>query len=149
VGRPPPHSELPSPMNSCLVIDDSKLIRTIHGRMLTQLGLTVTEAEHGEDGLARCREQMPDLILVDWNMPVMDGFTFVKTLRTLPEGRRPRVVLCTIESDLDHITKALAEGADEYIMKPFDIDILATKLIAAGIAISAPPCRKDPLADGR
>lgn len=136
-------------MNSCLVIDDSKLIRTIHGRMLTQLGMQVIEAEHGTDGLERCRERMPDLILVDWNMPVMDGFTFVKTLRTLPEGKRPRVVLCTIESDLEHITRALAEGADEYIMKPFDIHILATKLIAAGIAVTAPPSRKDPLADGR
>ena len=136
-------------MNSCLVIDDSKLIRTIHGRMLTKLGLKVREAEHGEAALARCREEMPDIVLVDWNMPVMDGFTFVKALRVMPEGKRPRVVLCTIESDLDHITKALAEGADEYIMKPFDIDILATKLTAAGITIATPPSRKDPLADGR
>ena len=136
-------------MNSCLVIDDSKLIRTIHGRMLTKLGLKVREAEHGEDALARCREEMPDVVLVDWNMPVMDGFAFVKALRIMPEGKRPRVVLCTIESDLDHITKALAEGADEYIMKPFDMDILATKLAAAGISIEAPPRGKDPLADDR
>ncbi|MBI3446315.1 MAG: response regulator [Magnetospirillum sp.] len=136
-------------MKSCLVIDDSKLIRTIHGRMLTQLGLVVSEAENGAVALEQCRDSMPDLVLVDWNMPVMDGFTFVKALRAIPNGRSPRVILCTIESDLEHITKALAEGADEYIMKPFDIDILAAKLNTAGIAVTAPPSRKDPLADGR
>ncbi|ARJ68057.1 two-component system response regulator [Magnetospirillum sp. ME-1] len=136
-------------MSHCLVIDDSKLIRTIHCRMLAQLGLTVSEAENGEDALGVCSGRMPDLILVDWNMPVMDGFTFLKTLRAMPAGSAPKVVLCTIESDLEHISRALAEGADEYIMKPFDVEILATKLIAAGIALSPRPQRPDPLADGR
>jgi two-component system, chemotaxis family, chemotaxis protein CheY len=136
-------------MKHCLVIDDSKLIRTIHSRMLAQLGLRVTQAEHGEEALASCTAAMPDLILVDWNMPVMDGFTFLKALRAMPGGMTPKVVLCTIESDLEHITRALAEGADEYIMKPFDVEILATKLTAAGIAVLPCPQRADPLADGR
>jgi len=135
-------------MNHCLVIDDSKLIRTIHTRMLVALGLTVSEAEHGQDALNSCAAAMPDLILVDWNMPVMDGFTFLKALRSMPGGKAPKVILCTIESDLDHINKALAEGADEYIMKPFDVEILATKLIAVGIHILPRPQRIDPLSEG-
>lgn len=135
-------------MSHCLVIDDSKLIRTIHCGMLSQLGLTVSEAENGEQALNTCAARMPELILVDWNMPVMDGVTFLKTLRAMPGGRRPKVVLCTIESDLEHISRALAEGADEYIMKPFDVEILAAKLMAAGIALSPRPPRPDPLADG-
>lgn len=134
-------------MSHCLVIDDSKLIRTIHTRMLVALGLTVSEAEHGEAALNSCAAAMPDLVLVDWNMPVMDGFTFLKALRSMPGGKAPKVVLCTIESDLDHINKALAEGADEYIMKPFDVEILATKLIATGIDIPPRPQRTDPLAE--
>ncbi|EME71345.1 CheY-like receiver protein [Paramagnetospirillum caucaseum] len=136
-------------MSHCLVIDDSKLIRTVHSRMLAQLGLRVSEAENGEDALAICAAGMPDLVLVDWNMPVMDGFTFLKALRAMPGGRSPKVVLCTIESDLEHINNALAEGADEYIMKPFDVEILAAKLTAAGIGILPRPHRADPLADGR
>lgn len=135
-------------MTLCLVIDDSRLIRTIHGRMLTQLGLRIREAEHGGQALDACREGMPDVILVDWNMPVMDGVTFVRQLRALPGGGRPKVILCTIESDLAHINRALAEGADEYIMKPFDVEILATKLIATGIEVTRRPLRPDPLAEG-
>ncbi|BAE51444.1 response regulator [Paramagnetospirillum magneticum] len=136
-------------MSHCLVIDDSKLIRTIHTRMLEQLGLRVSEAEHGADALEICATGMPDLVLVDWNMPVMDGFAFLKALRAMPGGQAPKVVLCTIEGDLEHITCALAEGADEYIMKPFDAEILAAKLAATGIAIPERPQRGDPLADGR
>lgn len=136
-------------MSHCLVIDDSKLIRTIHCRMLTQLGLRVSEAENGEEALNSCAAEMPDLVVVDWNMPVMDGFTFLKKLRAMPGGKVPKVVLCTIEGDLEHITNALAEGADEYIMKPFSVEILADKLTAAGIAILPQPRRGDPLADGR
>lgn len=136
-------------MIHCLVIDDSKLIRSIHSRMLTQLGLRLSEAENGEEALKVCAAGMPDLVLVDWNMPVMDGFTFLKNLRAMPGGDGPKVVLCTIESDLDHIRRALAEGADEYIMKPFDVQILATKLTAIGIAVIPVPLRSDPLADGR
>ncbi len=135
-------------MLHCLVIDDSRLIRSIHGRMLAQLGLRVSEAEDGAAALAVCRAEMPDVVLVDWNMPVMDGFTFVQELRRLPGGSRPKVVLCTIESDLEHIQRAVAEGVDEYIMKPFDIGILAVKLAAAGIPVAA-PAGGDPLAAGR
>jgi two-component system chemotaxis response regulator CheY len=135
-------------MNICLVIDDSKLIRSIHRQMLAQLGLQVSEAENGEEALQSCADRMPDLVLVDWNMPVMDGFTFLKSLRAMPGGKAPKVVLCTIEADMDHIVRALAEGADEYIMKPFDVEILAAKLKAAGVEITPPQRRTDPLADG-
>ncbi|KIL98295.1 Chemotaxis regulator - transmits chemoreceptor signals to flagelllar motor components CheY [Paramagnetospirillum magnetotacticum MS-1] len=136
-------------MIHCLVIDDSKLIRRIHSRMLEQLDLQVSQAENGAEALDLCAAGMPDLVLVDWNMPVMDGFTFLTRLRATPGGMAPKVVLCTIESDLEHIKRALNEGADEYIMKPFDVEILAAKLAAIGIPIPSRPFSADPLAEGR
>jgi two-component system chemotaxis response regulator CheY len=121
-------------MPHCLVVDDSQLIRTIHAKLLAELGFTTSLAEHGAEALALLqRTGMPDMVLVDWNMPVMDGLSFVREVRRLPDGHRPKILLCTIESDLAHITQALAEGADEYIMKPFDKVILGAKLTAAGL----------------
>ena len=76
---------------------------------------------------------MPEAILLDWNMPVMDGLDFLRQLRSEPEGHRPIVVFCSVENDLDHITQALDAGANEYIMKPFDGDILEAKFAQAGL----------------
>jgi two-component system, chemotaxis family, chemotaxis protein CheY len=134
-------------MLHCLVVDDSKIIRTVHAKLMAQLGFRVSAAADGAMALESCRATMPDIILVDWNMPVMDGLTFVHLLRALPNGGLPKVLLCTIESDLDHITRAVAEGADEYIMKPFDIHILASKLMRVGVSIPVAPSRSDPLAE--
>jgi two-component system chemotaxis response regulator CheY len=76
---------------------------------------------------------MPDAILLDWNMPVMTGIEFLRKLRGEPGGEAPVVVFCTVENDLDHIREALEAGANEYIMKPFDGDIIADKLVEAGL----------------
>ncbi len=76
---------------------------------------------------------MPDIVLLDWNMPVMDGYSFLKELRKRPGGETPKVVFCTTENDMDHITRALEAGADEYIMKPFDKVILAAKFRELGL----------------
>lgn len=132
-------------MPFCLAVDDSPLIRSIHRHMLERMGLTAAEAGDGEAALALCAETMPDLILLDWNMPVLNGIEFLRRLRILPDGRHPKVVLCTMETDLEHIGEAMAEGADEYIMKPFDLRILAGKLNAVGIPVNL-PVSSDPLA---
>lgn len=134
-------------MPFCLVVDDSPLIRSIHRQMLERMGFDVMEAADGEAALAHCSVTMPDLLLLDWNMPVLDGMGVLRRLRALPGGRRPKVVLCTMEADLDHISQAMAEGADEYIMKPFDAHILAGKLTAVDFAVTMPG-RRDPLAGG-
>jgi two-component system chemotaxis response regulator CheY len=76
---------------------------------------------------------MPEAILLDWNMPVMDGFQFLGTLRRMPGGEEPKVVFCTTENGIDHITKAMGGGANEYIMKPFDKEIVLAKFQEVGL----------------
>lgn len=120
-------------MNNCLIIDDSRAIRKVSRQIIESLGFQVSEAENGEVGLSSCRAEMPDVILLDWNMPVMDGYSFLKHLRELPDGHAPKVVFCTTENDLTHIARALEAGANEYIMKPFDKVILAAKFQEIGV----------------
>ena len=120
-------------MSYCLIVDDSRVIRKVSREIVESLGFRVSEAENGEAGLKACQTEMPDVILLDWNMPVMDGYSFLKELRSTPEGQTPKVVFCTTENGLDHITRALEAGADEYVMKPFDKDILAAKLQELGV----------------
>jgi two-component system chemotaxis response regulator CheY len=115
-----------------LVIDDSRVVRKVARRILEDLGFEVAEAGDGAEGLAWCRTEMPDTVLLDWNMPVMDGLEFLQRLRQEPGGAAPRVVFCSVENDLDRVRAALDAGADEYIMKPFDGDIVASKLALAG-----------------
>jgi two-component system chemotaxis response regulator CheY len=115
-------------MAVCLVVDDSKVIRRLATRMLANLSIESREAENGEQALEMCMSDMPDIVLLDWNMPVMDGLQFLKTLRAKQDIRQPKVLFCTTESEFTRIAEAMANGADEYIMKPFDEDILASKL---------------------
>lgn len=121
-------------MKSCLVIDDSRVIRKVSRHILENLGFLVEEAEDGKAGLERCIEAMPDLILLDWNMPVMTGIEFITRLRAREGGDRPKVVFCTTENDMSHIRQAISAGADEYIMKPFDHETLQLKLQFVGMA---------------
>lgn len=120
-------------MKSCLVVDDSRVTRKVARRILEELSFQVTEAHDGAEALDSCRKDMPDAILLDWNMPVMDGLSFLKQLRKSEGGKAPVVVFCTTENDLEHITDALTEGASEYIMKPFDAEILHAKFVEAGL----------------
>jgi two-component system chemotaxis response regulator CheY len=94
----------------------------------------VSEAENGRDALDQCEAGMPDLILLDWNMPVMNGIEFIGALRRLAGGAGPKVVFCTTENDVAHIREAIEAGADEYVMKPFDHDTLQMKLQLIGAA---------------
>ena len=120
-------------MKTCLVVDDSSVIRKIARRILENLEFEVTEAEDGSQALAICQQQLPDAVLLDWNMPVMDGFEFMGHMRRLPGGDQPKVVFCTTENNVAHIAQALSGGANEYIMKPFDKDIIADKFAEVGL----------------
>lgn len=122
-----------TPMRSCLVVDDSKMIRRVAGRILKDLNFQAIEAGNGQDALDICRASMPDAILLDWNMPVMDGLSFLKALRGEPNAKEPIVVFCTAERDVRKIAEALDAGADEYVMKPFDSDIIESKFFQAGL----------------
>jgi two-component system, chemotaxis family, chemotaxis protein CheY len=121
-------------VKTCLVVDDSRVIRKVSRRILEDLGFEVAEAADGVEAMAWCTAVMPDLILLDWQMPVMDGLQFLKRLRGEPGGDGPKVVFCSVENDLDKIREALDAGADEYIMKPFDGSIVAGKLDYLGLA---------------
>jgi len=120
-------------VKTCLVVDDSRVIRKVARRILEELGFEVAEAADGMEAMAWCRTEMPDAILLDWNMPLMNGLDFLRQLRQTPDGDQPVVLFCTVENDIEHIALALETGADEYIMKPFDGDILQVKLAEAGV----------------
>ena len=121
-------------MRSCLVVDDSKVIRKVARHILETLDFQVDEAEDGREALQRCNASMPDVILLDWNMPVMGGMDFLRTLRQSAHPSQPKVVFCTTENDIAHIRAAIAAGADEYVMKPFDRETLHIKLQLVGVA---------------
>jgi two-component system chemotaxis response regulator CheY len=120
-------------MRHCLVVDDSRVIRKVACRILEDLQFATEEAEDGLSALDSCRARMPELILLDWNMPNMTGIEFLKTLRKERGGDHPVVVFCTTENDVAHITEALGAGANEYIMKPFDRGIIEAKLAEVGL----------------
>lgn len=120
-------------MKSCLVVDDSRVVRKVARKILEELSFTCTEAEDGRQAMEACARGMPDAILLDWNMPVMTGIEFLRRLRKMSGGDAPKVVFCTTENDLAHIQEALSAGANEYIMKPFDSDIIQTKFQQIGL----------------
>ncbi|MGH1398480.1 MAG: response regulator [Alphaproteobacteria bacterium] len=117
----------------CLVVDDSRVVRKVARRIVEDLGFECDEAEDGQVACEKCGEAMPDAILLDWNMPVMTGIEFLKALRAMPNGDYPKVVFCTTENDMSKIQEAIGAGANEYIMKPFDSDIIETKFVQIGI----------------
>jgi len=120
-------------MKTCLIVDDSRTIRAVARRMIEGLHFTTLEAENGEEALKVCDAGLPDVILLDWHMPVMNGIDFLRALRKAHEGDRPVVVFCTTVSDLTKIKEAIDAGANEFIMKPFDADIIESKFAKAGL----------------
>jgi len=120
-------------MKTCLIVEDSSIVRKMARRILEGLGFEVVEAEDGVDALVVCKRAMPEAILLDWNMPVMDGYHLLCHLRRMPGGDAPKVVFCTTENDVAHIARALSAGANEYIMKPFDKEIVEAKFQEVGL----------------
>lgn len=120
-------------MKSCLVVDDSRVVRKVARRIVEDLGFNCDEAENGQKAYEVCQDNMPDAILLDWNMPVMSGIEFLEKLRMLDGGEAPKVIFCTTENDHAHITRAIQAGANEYIMKPFDSEIIQSKFTQIGL----------------
>lgn len=121
-------------MKQCMIVDDSSVIRKVARRILESMNFSIVEAEDGRQALDMCRVTMPDAMLLDWNMPEMDGYQVLKELRASPEGAKPKIIFCTTENDVAAIAKAMHAGADEYIMKPFDKDIMVSKFREVGLA---------------
>ena len=122
-------------MKHCLVVDDSRVIRTVARRIMEELHYSVEEAEDGMAALRAVREKMPDLIFLDWNLPSMKGVEFVKSVRGQQEGGHPVILFCTTESDPAEIASAMAAGANEYVMKPFDGAGVRAKLADIGVTV--------------
>lgn len=125
-------------MKSCLIVDDSRVVRKVAMRIVKDLGFECEEAENGHMAYDLCQENIPDAIILDWNMPVMSGIEFLEKLRELDGGDTPRVMFCTTENDMGHIQRALNAGACEYIMKPFDSEIIESKFIEIGLIDKKP-----------
>lgn len=120
-------------MTHCLIVDDSSVIRKVARRICEEFNFTVSEAEDGRQALDACRRSMPDAILVDWSMPVMDGYEFLRALRQEAGGDKPKAIFCTTENDVSLIAKAKRAGADDYMLKPFDRDIVEAKFQEVGL----------------
>lgn len=117
----------------CLVVDDSRVVRKVARRILETHGFAVEEAEDGAVALGKCRAALPDAVLLDWNMPVMNGIDFLRALRQEFGPDRPPVVFCTTENEMRFVIAAMEAGAQEFIMKPFDEEILTGKFAQVGL----------------
>ncbi len=122
-------------MTTCLIADDSVVVRKLARMMVEGMGFDCREVSDGQAALDACHDIMPALILLDWNMPVMNGMEFMAALRALPGGDKVKIVFCTTENEMEAIKVALAAGADEYIMKPFDSEILESKFRQVGLLV--------------
>ncbi len=120
-------------MKTCLIVDDSKVIRKVARHILETLEFQVEEAGDGREALDRCEAKMPDVVLLERNMPDKSGMESLKLLRQRGHADQPKVVFCTTENDMAHIRAALEAGADGYVMKPFARESLHIKLQLVGV----------------
>jgi len=120
-------------MRTCVVADDSSVVRKVARRILEQFDFTVDEAEDGAQALALCQRKLPDAVLLDASMPVMDGYEFLRALRRMPGGDRPKVIMCQVDNDDAYIARAYHVGANDILLKPFDKPRIAAKLAALGL----------------
>ncbi len=118
---------------SCLIVEDSRVVRKVARTIMTGFQYECREAENGQLAVEECEKAMPDVVLLDWNMPVMNGLDFLHKLRSMPGGDAPKVIFCTTENEMSRIQEGMGAGADEYIMKPFDGDIIRSKLEMLGL----------------
>jgi two-component system chemotaxis response regulator CheY len=117
-----------------LVIDDSRAIRRVIGNILKEIGWEVTEAVHGLDALNQLEATgCPDLMLIDWNMPEMNGLEFIKAARAMSEYKEVPMMMVTTETEMERMAQAFIAGVNEYLMKPFDKTQLLEKLQILGI----------------
>ncbi len=127
----------PTGTQLCLIVDDSRTVRRIARRIIEEAGLRAAEAADGDEGLDACRSLRPDYVLLDWNMPRVNGIECLKAIRREFGDTAPQVIVCTTENDPEHIVIAIEAGAQEFIMKPFDAQILLGRLAEVGARLGA------------
>ena len=119
-------------MKHCLVVEDSRVMRTVARRIFEELKFEIGEAEEGMAALRAVRDKLPDVIFLDWNLPSMPGLEFIKSVRGQQNGSHPVILFATTENDPDEIAQAITAGADDYVMKPYDRASLRSKLVELG-----------------
>ncbi len=120
-------------MPHCLIADDSKIMRMLLRKIMENFGFEVSEAEDGEDVLEQCLSVRPDIIISDWSLPLIDGIDVLYKIRADRKIKQPRFMFCSYVTDAAIIRQALDGGADDFIMRPFDEDIIAGKLAILGM----------------
>jgi two-component system chemotaxis response regulator CheY len=120
-------------MKHCLIVDDSGSIRKVARKILEEANIRASEAETRAEAIDMCRNDMPDCVVVDWQMPDGDVMKFLTKLRALPGGAQPTVLYLTSEHDSDNVARAKRSGADAYMMKPFDRESFLQPLAEAGL----------------
>lgn len=120
-------------MSTCLIVDDSKVVRKLVKSIVENLSFEAMEAGDGQEAIEKCKENMPDVILLDWNMPVLDGMGFLKAFKAEFSDAKAVIIFCTTENEVGRIQEAIAAGAHEYVMKPFDGEIIKNKFIQTGV----------------
>jgi len=124
-------------MKTCLVVDDSEVVRKVARRIFEKLGLEATEASSGQEAIDSCLKSMPDAILYDAHMPPMASVEFLTSVRAMPNGSKPIIIFCATDNDSSEIARALSAGADEYVLKPFDTESMKAKLAATDLLPAA------------
>lgn len=120
-------------MATCLIADDSKIIRMVLAQIMRNLGFDVIEAEDGNDVVKQWKRSYADLIIMDWRLPVIEGIDVLYMIRSTPKLKQPKIIFCSSLIDEDKIREAINGGADDYIMKPFDEDIIESKITILGL----------------
>ena len=115
-------------MASCIIADDSKVIRMLLSKIMSNFGYNVSEAENGEDLLYQCTKDMPNLIICDWTLPLIDGIDVLLKIRSNKKIKQPIFIFCSYINDVNIISQALNAGADDFIMRPFDEDIASQEM---------------------
>ena len=125
-------------MKTCLIVEDSDIMREIAMRIFAELSIESKEAETAVAALEFCREQKPDFVLLDWDLPSLGALDFLRGAAELPQEKRPAILLCATENDPQQFTLAKAAGATNHILKPFDRQSIEAKLAEMGV-LEAPP----------
>lgn len=120
-------------MKTCLIVDDSKIVRKVSRNIIEPMGYNILEAENGEEALQLALSNPITVVMLDWNMPVMNGLEFLIKLREAPGIEQPIVIFCTTENEMTKIIEAMQHGANEYVMKPYDENIIRGKFEQLGL----------------
>jgi two-component system chemotaxis response regulator CheY len=120
-------------MKTCLIVEDSEVIRKVARRIMNNLNFDAIEVTNGQEALDTCELGLPELILLDWHMPVMGGMEFLQSFRPVFKKKRPYIIFCATDNDKMELARAITLGANDYVLKPYDRESLKAKIREAGL----------------